>query len=200
MEKLSRKTEARALPKVLTSDEVEALLKRPNRDAPTGLRNLCMMLLMLRCGLRVSEACGLHERDVKWREQTVHIRSEVAKKGREAHLPIDSGTFELLKQWRKVRRPYAAKTKAPELFVTLTGNRVDRHYAFRMVQRYGRKAGLGAVWPHRLRHTYATTLLSKGYNIREVQRLVRHADLRTTQIYLEVNDDALFRRMREQEW
>jgi integrase/recombinase XerD len=191
----------RELPKVLAPDEVEKLLDRPNRDAPTGLRNLCMIHLMLRCGLRAGEVCGLLENDIKWRTQTVHIRSEIAKYGREAHLPIDAETFALLKQWRRVRRPYAARTDAPWMFVTLPGGQVDRVYVWRMVERYARKAGIvEPCWPHRLRHTFATNLLRKGYNIREVQHLVRHADLRTTQIYLEINDEELFDRMRKQEW
>src|SRR5262245_23915144 len=118
----------RKLPKVLSSDEVAALMKAPNRSAPTGLRNLCMLTLMHRSGLRVGEVCGLHLRDLKLEEGQVHLRGEIAKGGKEAFGYLDPHTIELLRSWIVVRRDFAARRR--HLFTTLEGGPVDRRYVW----------------------------------------------------------------------
>jgi len=186
----------RKLPKTLSAEEVEALMRVPNLAAPTGLRNRCMLALMHRCGLRVSEVCGLHLRDVRWRDGQLRLRPEIAKGGREAVAYLDPPTEELLRRWVEVRREYAAGK--PHLFTTLKGGAVTRFYCWQMIRRYARRAGLEElrVHPHVLRHTYATELLREGFNVREVQALLRHADIRTTTIYLHVIDVELQAKIR----
>lgn len=186
---------ARKLPKVLTADERDALLARPNVDCPTGLRNRVMLQVMYRAGLRVSEACGIHLRDVDWKTRELRIRPDVGKGGREAVLPLDDQTIAWLERWKPVRRRYA--NGAPQMFVTLRGGQVDRHYVWEMVRRYGRKAGIArGMHPHILRHTYATELLREGFDIREVQDLLRHADVRTTMLYTHVAPERLAAKIR----
>lgn len=171
-------------------------MARPNQTAPTGLRNLAMLTLMHRCGLRVSEVCGLYLRDVGWRDSRIHIRPEIAKGGREAFVPFDGHTEQLLERWKQTRRHYAAGK--PHLFTTLRGGPVDRRYCWEMIGRYARKAGLEKhVHPHLLRHTYATELLSEGFNVREVQQLLRHADIRTTVIYTHIAEKELTAKIRD---
>lgn len=185
----------RELPKTLTREQVAALMARPNLSAPTGLRNRAALELMYRCGLRASEACGLHLRDWRVSDRQLHIRPEVAKGGREAYLPLDPAVEDILERWKQVRRRYAAGK--PHLLTTLSGGPVDRRYLWEMVARYARRAGIDEpVWPHRLRHTYATELLGEGFNVAEVQRLMRHADLRTTAVYLHVRDADLDAKVR----
>lgn len=184
----------RRLPKTLTADEVAALKARPNLAAPTGLRNRCLLEVMHRCGLRVSEACGLHLRDVRWREHQIHLRPEITKGEKEAVVYLDPSTQALLERWKDVRRHYAAGS--PWLFTTLKGGPVDRHYVWEMVRRYARRAGIErGVHPHVLRHTYATELLAEGFNVVEVQRLLRHSDIRTTTLYLHLRDEDLARKV-----
>lgn len=188
----------RELPKTLTEDETAALMRRPNLDCPTGLRNRGILEVMHRCGLRVSEACGIYLRDVDWKAGEIRIRPDVAKGGREAVVYLDASTQTLLERWKAARRQYAAG--APWLFVTLTGGQVSRHYVWEMTRRYARKAGIDRpVWPHMLRHTFATSLLGDGFNIAEVQRLMRHADLRTTAAYLHVRDVELQAKVRRRQ-
>lgn len=187
---------ARELPKTLTAEEVVALMRVPNLSAPTGLRNRAMLEVMHRCGLRVSEACGLHLRDVQWTQGKIHVRAEVAKGGREAVVYLDAATQALLERWKERRRSYAAGK--PHLFTTLHGGPVSRFYCWQMMQRYARRAGIDRpLGPHMLRHTFATDLLGEGFNVREVQALLRHADLRTTAVYLHVQDAELQRKIRE---
>jgi integrase/recombinase XerD len=185
----------RKLPMTLTSDEITALMGRPNLDAPTGLRNRCMLELMYRCGLRNSEGCGIHLRDVDWKAAELRIRPEVAKGGREAVLPLEASALELLERWKPVRRRYANGNAS--LFVTLTGGPVDRHYVWEMTSRYGRRAGIDRpIWPHMLRHTFGTELLREGFDLREVQTLMRHADIRTTVLYTHLVDVELAAKVR----
>jgi integrase/recombinase XerD len=185
----------RQLPKTLTAAELDALLARPNLAAPTGLRNRVILQTLWRCGLRANEACGLHLRDVDWKTGEIRVRAQVAKGGREATLYLDPQTQEWLERWKHERRKWAAGQ--PWLFCTLRGGRLHRQYVWEMVARYARKAGIEEpVWPHRLRHTYATSLLEEGFNIEEVRRLMRHARLETTAVYLEVRDAALREKVR----
>jgi integrase/recombinase XerD len=184
------------LPQTLTPDEAKALMGRCNLAAPTGLRDRCILALMHRAGLRVSEVCGLHLRDVDWKGGTLRIRAEIAKGGKAAVQPLDPHTLELLERWKPVRRRYAAGS--PWLFVTLRGGPVSRHRVWEMTERRARRAGIDhPVWPHLLRHTFATDLLRDGFNLVEVQRLMRHSDVRTTTGYLHIHDADLFRKVRE---
>ena len=185
---------ARKLPKTLNADEEKALLGRPNVDCPTGLRNRAILELMLGNGLRVTETTLLNLRDVDWRTKELRIRAEIAKNGQEAVLPLAPDALEWLERWKAVRRHHAAGS--PLLFVTLKGGQVSRHYVWEMVARYARKAGIDwPVHPHVLRHTFATNLLRDGWDIREVQEMLRHADIRTTQIYTHVAPERLAEKM-----
>lgn len=185
----------RELPQTLTDDELDALYRRCNVNCPTGLRDRCILALMARAGLRASEVCGLHLRDVDWKQHTVRIRAEVAKGGKEAVQPLDQPTIELLERWKAIRRPYAAGR--PHLFCTLKGEPVDRRRVWEMTARRARRAGIDhPVWPHMLRHTFATSLLRDGFNIEEVRLLMRHSDIRTTTIYLHISNVELHDKLR----
>lgn len=171
------------------------LLARPNVDCPTGLRNRAMLELMYGAGLRVSECCGIHLRDVDWDTGDLKLREDVAKGGREAVVPLTAAAVHWLERWKPIRRGYA--DGAPWMFVTLRGGQVDRHYTWEMVSRYARKAGIEQpVSPHMLRHTFGTELLREGLDIREVQEALRHADIRTTQIYTHVAPERLAEKLR----
>ena len=184
----------RHLPKTLSAAEVELLMARPNLEAPTGLRNRCMLALMHRCGLRVSETCGLYLRDIDWSGKQIHLRPEIAKGGVEGFAYLDDPTIALLERWKDRRRAYAARK--PHLFTTLQGGAVDRRYVWEMVGRYAKRAGIEKhVTPHMLRHTFATELLRDGFNVREVQQLLRHADIRTTVTYTHIFEADLARKI-----
>lgn len=186
---------ARKLPKTLSGEEVAALMGRPNVNCPTGLRNRAMLALMHGCGLRVGECCALHLRDVNWKAGELRMRPEITKGEREAVVYAEEATIAWLERWKAVRRRHAKGS--PLLFVTLAGGQVSPHYAWEMVGRYARKAGIeNHVHPHMLRHTYATELLGEKFNIREVQKLLRHSDIRTTAIYLEIRDEQLREKVR----
>ncbi len=175
----------RKLPDVLTEGERLVLLKQPNRRAPTGLRNLCMIRLMLNAGLRSSEVLNLKVKDLDWMSGKLAVRQGKGQKDR--ILWINEGDLELLKSWRE-RRP----EQSDLLFITLQGRPVLDRYLRAMVARVADKAGIEKrVHPHLLRHTFATDLYRETKNIRLVQKALGHEDLSTTMIYTRIIDDEL---------
>lgn len=190
---------ARRLPKTLTGDELDRLLAAPNLAVPTGLRDRCMLELMVRCGLRATETCELHLRDVDWKQGEIRLRPEITKGQKEAVVYIDEQTLALLERWKIVRRPFGAGK--PHLFVCIRsaqrGEPLDRRRVWEMIGRRAAKAGIDRkIWTHMLRHTFATNSLSDGFTIKEVQELMRHSDLRTTAIYLSVRNEDLKAKVR----
>lgn len=177
----------RKLPKILTRDEVRALLDAPNLRYPTGLRNRCILEIMYRAGLRVGEVCALKPRDVDLRRGVARVHDG---KGGDGTAYFDAETLRvLIEQWKTIRRTLP---KSEHLFCTLDGGPVSVRYVQQMVKRMAKRAGITAVCtPHILRHTFATELLEEGFSLREVQDAVRHADVSTTQIYTHVLDEQL---------
>ena len=175
----------RIVPEVLTEDERGALLKQPSKRAPTGLRNLTMMRMMLDTGLRVSEVLSLRVSEVDWMSGKVTVKQGKGRKDRILWLNEDA--LGQLRAWRE-RRPVATEL----LFTTLAGKRVRDNYLWAMVKRYAGKAGIDKnVHPHTLRHTFATDLYRETKNIRLVQKALGHADLSTTMIYTHIVDEEL---------
>ncbi len=181
----------RHLPKRLTREEVARLLAVPNRRAPTGVRNRALLRVLYRGGLRCSEALDLRPRDVQLGRNEIRINAGKGDKDRVVW--IDDSTVEILDRWRAIR-----PGKAATFFCTLNGARLDDGYVRAMVARYGRRAGIQIrCHPHLLRHTFATELLEDGYLLTEVQQLLGHSDLETTQIYLHVSNETLRLRLKE---
>ncbi len=165
------------VPSVLNSYEQLALLKQPNPRAPTGLRNLCIISLMLKIGLRVSEIINLKSVDLDWEKGEACIRGSGAAK--ERTLWIDSPELTLLKRWRQVK-----PQESEFLFTTLEGSRLKDRYIREMVKRLARKAGIDKdVYPHLLRYTFAVEFMRETRDINLLQDALGHRDSTATQVY-----------------
>jgi integrase/recombinase XerD len=179
----------RRLPEVLTRDEARHLLAAPNPYYPTGLRDLCMMKLMLNSGLRASEVLDLAWRDVDLQTGRLTVRRGKGDKDRQVW--VNESTLALMRRWRE-RSPESAYC-----FPTLKGTRIHGQALREMMKRRGAKAGIAkGVHPHMLRHTYATELYRETKDIRLVQKALGHATLATTMIYTHIVDDDMESAMR----
>ncbi len=175
---------------ILSSYEQAILLGQPNRKAPTGLRNLCMLNLMLKAGLRAGEIINLLEEDINWEEKKILVRESGAANRR--NLWLDDEDIALLESWRKTRT-----TAGKYFFTTLKGARINDRYLREMVKRLGKKAGIKKdVYPHLLRSTFAANLIRETRNLELVQEALGHRDSSTTRSYVELllkeSDQTLF--------
>ena len=185
------------IPSVLNSYEQIALLKQPNRKAPTGLRNLCIISLMLKTGLRVSEMLKLKHEDIDWDDGTIYINESGAALGRT--LLIAQAELELLDKWRRIKPPNSIY-----LFSTLKGGCLKDRYIREMIKRLARKAGINKdVHPYVLRYTFAVDFMKETGNIERLQGALGHRDPGATKAYLKlffedyhepIADDATIRR------
>lgn len=178
------KRKARRLPEILTPEEQTRLLEQPNPNCRTGLRNLCMIRIMLNIGLRASEVISLKAKHIDWLSGKVYIKQGKGNKDRILWLGEDD--LNLLRQWREV------KPESEYLFTTLQGNTLNDRYLRAMVKRLGEQAGISKdVHPHMCRHTFATDLYRETKDIRLVQKALGHSDLSTTMIYTHIVDEEL---------
>jgi integrase/recombinase XerD len=165
------------LPSYLNSYEQFALLKQPNPKAPTGLRNLCLLSLMLKLGLRVSEVINLKYEDIDWENGKIHISESGA--ARERTLWIDKAELDLLKKWHRLK-----PESSTYFFSTLDGSKLKDRYIREMVKRLARKAGVDKdVYPHLLRYTFAVDFMRENKDIHLLQEALGHRDLTATQAY-----------------
>jgi len=163
-----------SLPAALAPDQVQRLLALPL--APW---ERCILTLLLTAGLRHAEAATLTLDDVDIAGGTLRVHGKGAK---ERLLPLHPDAARTLRE-HLAQRP---ATASRALFLTSwrRGMAVPGHYIERLFNRLAKQAGIPGLTPHRLRHTFATYLLRSGVDIRTVQELLGHADLRTTAIYL----------------
>ncbi|MGD9552331.1 MAG: tyrosine-type recombinase/integrase [Candidatus Caldatribacteriota bacterium] len=179
------------LPKVLSREDVEKMLKVPNVKCPTGLRNRVALQVMYRAGLRVSEVVNLSIDDLDLKKGYIYVQQ--GKNSKDRYVPIDEETATWLKRWLEI------KPESEYLFCTLSGGKLSDRYLREVCYRISEKAGVYVndnhkkkkVNPHVLRHTYATELLEEGFNIREVQQVLGHENLNTTMIYTAVRPESL---------
>lgn len=175
------------LPQILSPEDIEALLEQPlHSDDSKAVRDKAFLELLYAAGMRVSELVSLDVGDVDTERQTVRCSS---KGNKQRLLPISERAKDALSNY--LERARSALVKDPEeeaLFLNHRGRRLTRQGLWLIIKGYVEAANLGIdVTPHTLRHSFATHLLNGGAELREVQRLLGHANISTTQIYTEIN-------------
>ncbi len=175
----------RKLPEVLTLDEVERLLAAPDRATPRGLRDAAMLELLYATGLRASELCALRVDDLN---PETGVVSTVGKGRKQRLVPVGQAALALLREYLEKARPRLDKHRVNELFLSRLGRRLSRQAFWKMVSEAAVAAGIHkSIYPHMLRHSFATHLLERGADLRAVQAMLGHADISTTQIYTHVS-------------
>lgn len=184
----------RRLPRTLSEADVLRLLGAPDVSTLRGLRDRAMLSVTYAAGLRVSELVGLTPGDV---DLSRGIVSAFGKGGKRRLVPLGSVTLDHVQEYLRARveagplAPKRARKPGPDvLFPSPRGGALTRQGFWKIVGRYARGVGLrGRVYPHQLRHSFATHLLTGGADLRSVQTMLGHASVATTEIYTHVSGD-----------
>ena len=197
----------KTLPEVLSPREVERLLAAPDTRTTAGLRDKAALELFYACGLRASELAGLKLEDLRFEEGVVRC---VGKGDKERLVPVSERAMAATKAWLEKGRPLwagrggagtakgtakgAAKKAPATVLLSARGGPLCRETVWRIVTGAARTAGLSKrIYPHLLRHSFASHLLAGGASLRSIQEMLGHADIATTQIYTHVDADRLLR-------
>ncbi len=180
-DKMKAPRRGQPMPKYISDEEMKSLI-----EAAQGRHgDLAIILTLGYSGLRVGELCALDVDDIDFSEGVINVRSGKGDKDRIAL--IEEKTIMAMKNYLDARKA----TSGP-LFLSSHHRRINERTIQRIIKKYARKAGITkTVTPHVLRHTFATTLLKQGADIRIIQQLLGHASVATTQIYTHLDDRAL---------
>jgi integrase/recombinase XerD len=181
---------SRPLPHFLAIEEVDRLLGQPDCRTAWGARDKAMLEVLYASGLRVSELVTLPLSAIDPLAGVVRVRG---KGGKERIVPVGERAREALAAYLSApRQRLLGIRRSNDLFVTPRGTRMTRQGFWKLLGRYARAAGIEQrVYPHTLRHSFATHLLERGADLRAVQAMLGHADIATTQIYTHVDRERL---------
>ncbi len=180
-----------SLPKALGADEVKMIIEAASGSSPRELRDRAMLELLYGAGLRVSELVRLDVDDVDLDDRTLRC---IGKGEKERVVPIGIPAAGAVRRYIREGRGALASGSRPThaLFLRTGGGRLSRQSAWRCVKRYAsRVSPTKRVFPHALRHSFATHLVAGGADVRVVQEALGHARLSTTQVYTLVTREKL---------
>lgn len=182
---------SKALPEVLSIAEVNAILSKPDKNKPLGLRDRAILEVLYATGIRVSELVNLKQQNLLFDEELILV---FGKGSKERLVPIGKSAREWVKKYqRKTRIRIAKREKSQDyLFLNARGGRITRRAIWDIVSKYSKEASIKReVHPHTFRHSFATHLLEGGADLRAVQEMLGHADISTTQIYTHIDREYL---------
>jgi integrase/recombinase XerD len=177
----------RRLPRPLGVAEVIELIAAPDVSTRRGLRDRAMLSLMYASGLRVSELIGLKLSDL---DLARGVLAAYGKGGKRRLVPMGEVALGHLEEYLAAQALVRDTAPGNLVFYNARGKPWTRQMVWKLIGRYARARGLaGRVHPHRLRHSFATHLLSGGADLRSVQTLLGHSDIVTTEIYTHVSHE-----------
>jgi integrase/recombinase XerD len=193
MENLKAPRSSQALPRYLTSAQVDTLLAAPDVATPLGLRDRAILEVLYATGLRVSELIGLRPLDL---DLEVGVLTCFGKGRKERLVPLGRTARKWVERYLSEVRDRlgdrGSEGPGPELFLNQRGGRLSRMGLWGIVRRHAVTARVErTLTPHVLRHSFATHLLERGADLRALQAMLGHADISTTQIYTHVTRERL---------
>lgn len=182
------------LPKHLSIEEAVKFVEMPNLETDLGKRDRAMLELMYATGVRVAELTKLNLGHIDFKNRLIRV---IGKRRKERIVPFGEPALVALKMYLDVRDGFLnaapVSEREPEaLFLNYQGTRITTRSVGRVVEKYIRMcAGRYDISPHALRHSFATHLLDSGADLRDIQELLGHARLSTTQVYTHVSMEKL---------
>lgn len=180
----------RYLPETLNELQVQQLIESIPTNVPLGLRDRAMVELLYASGLRISELANARLEHVDLEHGVIRVTG----KGNKTRLvPVGRKACEALTNYLTNERTRLVKKKTgSEVFLSARGTRLTTARIWQIVKAHAKRSGLEAnIYPHLLRHSFATHLLSNGADLRIIQEMLGHADISTTQIYTHVDQQRL---------
>ncbi len=177
----------RSLPDVLSTEEIDQLLDSIDTDTAKGRRDSAMLEVLYSCGLRVSELIALRLRDLFFGEGYIRVQGKGSK---QRLVPISRVAQEKVQYWLEDRRE--RKTSDDILFLNNRNKALSRVMVFNIIKQCAERVGITKhISPHTFRHSFATHLLEGGASIRQVQEMLGHENIQTTEIYTHLNSQHL---------
>jgi integrase/recombinase XerD len=187
-EMISAPKRTRHLPDVLTVEEVEQIINSIPLDTAKGKRDRAMLELLYSCGLRVSELTALRLSDLFFGEGYIRV---MGKGNKQRLVPISNLARERIMLYMDERQAKDSKNK-DILFLNNRGKALSRVMVFYVIRDAVERAGIDkTVSPHIFRHSFATHLLAGGASIRQVQEMLGHESIETTEIYTHLDTSRL---------
>lgn len=182
------------IPEVLSPQLIDRFLQTPNCDDRYWRRDRALLELLYATGCRASELSDLCYQNVHLEERYCLAQGKGSK---QRLVPLGTAAVKAVRQYLELERPKLASLASslpPWLLLSRRGQRLRREAIWELVKKYAIRAGIPAsVSPHTLRHSFATHLLAGGADLRQVQELLGHASIATTQIYTHVDQSRLQR-------
>ncbi len=174
----------RKYPEILTGREVELFLEQPKCVDDKGFRDHAMLEMLYATGIRVSELISLNVEDVNLAAGFIRC----VGRGKERIIPLYAAAVKALRDYLEFIRPRIIADKGEHaLFVNMNGERMSRQGFWKIIKYYQEKAEIKKdITPHTLRHSFAVHLLENGADLRSIQEMLGHADISSTQIYVNV--------------
>ena len=181
--KLASPKVSKYTPRGITEEEVERLLQQPLNempDRPERIRDQAMLEVLYATGMRVSELVALDTDDVALDRGDVKCQG---KAGRGRVVPLSEKAVAAVRAYLDRARPVLLRAHTPSLFVNHRGGRLTRQGFWLILKAYAQRAGIDAITPHTLRHSYAIHALTRGEELADLQRKLGHVNISTTQVY-----------------
>lgn len=170
-------------PSILTVEEMNLLLNKPDTKNKLGMRDKALLELLYATGMRVSELCSLELLALDLDRGFVRV---FGKGNKERSIPLYQESCSILRHYLRVVRPLFCPID-PHVFLNRSGFKLSRQAVFLLIQKYVKSLGIKKnISPHTIRHSFATHLLENGADIRTVQILLGHEDIATTEVYLQL--------------
>jgi len=184
VESMDRPKFEKPLPKFFTEEEINLLLKIPEADTKTGIRNRAIFELIYSSGLRIGEVCSILLRDLDIKKCLLRVKG---KGNKERIVPVGRPAIQTIQTYLAIRPQFDPEGKDDHLFLTYTGKPFYNRQLNIILQRFIRLIALQKGYsPHTIRHSFATHLLKNGADLRAIQQMLGHANLSTTEIYTHV--------------